>query len=83
MGLVEKMRLDIPGVRPAFLETDEQLAHLRQILRFRHRLRHLYGEDLDPAKTREIQAVVDSFFSAFPDLHKRFTSELRSIADAL
>jgi len=83
MGLVEKMRLEIPNVRPAFLETDEQLREVREILRFQHRLRHLYGEDLDPDKTREIQAVVDSFFSAFPRLHERFTARLRSIADAL
>ncbi|NBF39606.1 MAG: hypothetical protein GVY14_04265 [Spirochaetes bacterium] len=83
MGLVEKMRLDIPNVRPAFLETDEQLGEVRQILRFRHRLRHLYGEDLDPAKTREIQKVVESFFQTFPALHQRFIARLRSIADAL
>jgi hypothetical protein len=83
MGLVEKMRLDIPNVRPAFLETDQQLGEVRQILRFRHRLRHLYGEDLDPAKTRDIQEVVESFFSTFPALHQRFVARLRSIADAL
>ncbi|MFP4375182.1 MAG: hypothetical protein ACLFPO_12695, partial [Spirochaetaceae bacterium] len=35
MELVEKMRLDIPNVRPAFLETDAQLREVRQILRFR------------------------------------------------
>jgi hypothetical protein len=83
MGLVEKMRLDIPNVRPAFLETDEQLRQVKQILRFRHRLRHLYGEDLDPARTREIQEVVESFFQTFPALHRRFIARLRSIADAL
>ena len=83
MGLVEKMGLDIPGVRPAFLETEEQLRQVKQILRFRHRLRHLYGEDLDPVKTREIQGVVDSFFATFSILHERFSSRLRSIADAL
>jgi hypothetical protein len=83
MGLVEKMRLDIPNVRPAFVETAAQLGEVRQILRFRHRLRHLYGEDLDPAKTREIQEVVESFFQTFPALHQRFSARLRSIADAL
>ena len=43
----------------------------------------LYGEDLDPAKTRDIQEVVESFFQTFPALHQRFIARLRSIADAL
>lgn len=47
VGLVEKVRLDIPNVRPVFLETDEQLGEVRQILRYRHRLRHLSDLLLD------------------------------------
>lgn len=83
MGLVEKMRLDIPTVRPAFLQADEQLRQVREILRFRHRLRHLYGEDLDPEKTSDVQETVSFFFSRFPELHEQFIAKLRSIANAL
>jgi hypothetical protein len=83
VGLVERMKLDIPGVRPAFLENAEQAKQVREILRFRHRLRHLYGEDLDPKKTAEIQRIVQTFFAEFPELHRRFLERLRSIADAL
>ncbi|MFP4377074.1 MAG: hypothetical protein ACLFP4_08525 [Spirochaetales bacterium] len=82
-GLVERMKLDVPGVRPAFFENDDQAKQVREILRFRHRLRHLYGEDLDPKKTSEIQQIVQEFFAEFPSLHRHFLERLRSIADAL
>ena len=83
MTLVERMRLEIPDVRPAFLQSFEEERQVREILRFRHRLRHLYGEDLDPAKTMALQKTVQSFFQQFPSLHNGFTDKLRSIADAL
>ena len=81
--LVERMWLEIPGVRPAFLQTREHKIHVMEIMRFRHRLRHLYGEDLDPRKTANIQQTVDVFFAKFPDLHASFVAKLRSIADGL
>lgn len=82
-ALVEKMGLDIPEVRPAVLSTDEQVREVRIILRFRHRLRNLYGEDLDPHKTREVQSVVSTFFDRFPVIHADFVSKIRSIASVL
>lgn len=42
----------------------------------------LYGEDLDPTKTSEVQAVVGSIFAQFPERHERFVAQLRSIAVA-
>jgi hypothetical protein len=81
--LVERMKLEIPGVRPAFLQSSDQERQAREMLRFRHRLRHLYGEDLDPAKTTAVQTTVQAFFERFPSLHTAFTGKLRSIADAL
>ncbi len=77
------MSLSIPEVRPAVLSTDEQVREVRVILRFRHRLRNLYGEDLDPYKTREVQSVVSSFFGRFPAIHTEFRNKARSIADVL
>ncbi len=82
-ALVEKMSLDIPGVRPPFF-TDKRLERqVREIVRFRHRLRNLYGEDLNPRKTAEIQKTVEAFFGEFPVLHARFVKQLTGIADAL
>ena len=56
---------------------------VREILRFRHRLRNLYGEDLDPKKTQTVQETVELFFADFPALHARFVDKLRSISDVL
>lgn len=82
-ALVEKMGLDIPEVRPAVLTSEERIREVRIILRFRHRLRNLYGEDLDPHKTREVQSLVRSFFDRFPMVHADFCAKLRGIADVL
>lgn len=83
MTLVERMRLEIPGVRPAFLQSSEEERQVRETLRFRHRLRHLYGEDLDPDKTMAVQRTAQLFFDRFHRLHAEFTDKLRGIADAL
>ena len=82
-SLVERMKLEIPGVRPALFADDRHVKHVKEILRFRHRIRNLYGEDLDPKKTTDVQKVVEEFFSEFPGIHERFIDKLRSIADAL
>lgn len=82
-ALVEKMALDIPGLRPALIEDAGRLRQVKELVKFRHRLRNLYGEDLDPAKTRDIQAIVTDFFEAFPAIHRRFVERLREIGDAL
>lgn len=82
-SLVEKMALDIPGVRPALLTDPVYLKQVKEIVRFRHRLRNLYGEDLDPYKTREVQEIVDRFFKAFIDIHQVFIAKLQAVADAL
>ena len=82
-ALVEKMSLDIPGVRPSFFTDKRHEQQVREIVRFRHRLRNLYGEDLDPRKTAEIQKTVEAFFEEFPGLHARFIETLKGVADAL
>lgn len=81
-ALVDRMALDIPEVRPALL-SEQQQKQVREIVRFRHRLRNLYGEDLDPHKTEVVQQIVTGFFSEFPGIHDRFVAKLRGIADAL
>lgn len=82
-ALVEKMSLDIPGVRPSFFTEKRHEQQVREIVRFRHRLRNLYGEDLNPRKTAEIQKTVEGFFREFRVLHARFIEALIGIADAL
>lgn len=80
-ALVERMAIDIPGLRPALLPSREAARDVEEVLRFRHRLRNLYGEDLDPQKTTEIQRTVIRLFGGFPDVHEQFKTKLMAIAE--
>jgi hypothetical protein len=82
-ALVEKMGLEIPGVRPALLSEERAKRQALELLKFRHRFRNLYGEDLDPAKTAEIQGIAEEFFPLFARLHADFIAKLRVLAQAL
>jgi hypothetical protein len=81
-ALVERMAIEIPSLRPALLSPAD-VADVRELVRFRHRLRNLYGEDLDPTKTSRVEQRLQDFVNRFAGIHTRFTTELREIADAL
>jgi len=80
-ALVEKMSLEIKGVRPPFLLSSSDRSDALEILKFRHRFRNLYGEDLDPRKTLEIQRICDRFYARFPVLHSEFRGLILEIAE--
>lgn len=80
-ALVEKMALDIPGIRPALFTRITQSHDAAELLKFRHRMRNLYGEDLDPVKTSDIQAIAQRFFGGFTALHRDFREKLLAIAE--
>ncbi|MDP3177588.1 MAG: hypothetical protein Q8M76_06765 [Spirochaetaceae bacterium] len=82
-ALLEKMRLDIPGLRPSVFRTDEEFRLALELLKFRHRILNLYGEDLDPGKTREIQLVAQRLLDLFPPIHEEFRAKLLAIAGKL
>jgi len=82
-ALLEKMRLDIPGLRPPVFRTDEEFRLALELLKFRHRIRNLYGEDLDPRKTREIQFAAIRLLDLFPSIHAEFRGKLVAIAERL
>jgi len=82
-ALVEKMALDIPDIRPAVLSGERMKYPTIELLKFRHRLRNLYGEDLDPVKTAEIQRLATELVLGFKDQHSAFTRKIRSIAEAV
>jgi len=44
-------------------------------------MRNLYGEDLDPVKTSEVQAIALRFFGGFATLHRDFKEKLLAIAE--
>lgn len=81
-ALVEKMALDIPGLRPALLEDEGDLRDAMELMKFRHRFRNLYGEDLDPDKTAAVQERAERFFGRFQTIHGSFKARLLAIAEA-
>lgn len=82
-ALVERMALDIPGLRPMLIGDRKTKEDIMEILRFRHKFRNLYGEDLKPDKTAAVQKTLETVLDAFPELHVRFCGRLRAIADRL
>ena len=81
--LVERMALDIPGVRPALIADREMTSSILELLRFRHKFRNLYGEDLVPEKTAAVQETLSRILEALPDVHDEFRNKLSDIADRL
>lgn len=81
--LVEKMTLDIPGLRPALITNVNEKSQVLDLVRFRHRVRNLYGEDLDVKKMRDVQKSLQGFFGAFPKLHGIYICKLKAIADEI
>jgi hypothetical protein len=67
--LLEQMSLEIPAVRPRLL-TEELIAQLDVLRRFRHRVRHAYDEEYDALKMAEPLAArqrCDELLPAFFD----------------
>ena len=81
--LVDRMALNIPGVRPALIADDDLKKRILELLRFRHRFRNLYGEDLAPDKTAAVQSTLARVVETLPNVHDEFRTKLLKIADAL
>jgi hypothetical protein len=82
-ALVEKMAIEIPALRPALLGDDRLRDQAIELLKFRHRVRNLYGQELDPVRTEAIQALAMDFFPSFEAAHRQFLEKLRLIAEAM
>lgn len=82
-ALVQRMALDIPGVRPPFITDDGIKKKIMELLRFRHKFRNLYGENLDPEKTGAVQKELSAVLHEFPALHEGYCGKLLQIAERL
>ena len=78
--LIERMALNIPGVRPAFIADKSVRNGILELLRFRHRFRNLYGEDLKRDKTAEVQKQLVEVLNVFSKLHHDYCQKLKKIA---
>ena len=61
--LLDDAQLDLAGVRPPLL-TPEAMRSWRELLKFRHFLRHAYRVDLDPAAVAENRRHLESAVDA-------------------
>ena len=77
------MALGVLGVRPALFSEESLKRGVLELLKFRHRFRNLYGEDLDPKKTAEVHRAANEFVEAFAKSHVDFVAKLHAIADEL
>jgi len=77
--LIEHMRLDIEGVRPALL--DRGLAsRIDELRAFRHVFRNIYQTELDPKRVELVQQQLDPTIALFRKAHKEFLKKLKAIA---
>ena len=82
-ALVERMALDIPGVRPALLTDKQDREDVYALLKFRHRFRNLYGEDLNPELTARMQYRMEELLQRFPEIHTGFHEKIIAISESL
>lgn len=60
-NLLDQMRAQIPGLRPAVLD-DELYVSLMELKGFRHRVRHNHGFDHDAGRTEQNRALMQATF---------------------
>ncbi len=75
--LLERMRLDIPGVRPAFVPATAQSA-LRELKGFRHVFRHAYDLDLRRDRLEELVRHATAVARDFPGWIGAFCAAVRA-----
>lgn len=63
--LLERIALDIPGVRPPFLPTGEKRS-IRELKSFRHLFRHAYDIDLREDRLAELVKIAGHAADCFP-----------------
>ena len=80
--LIEHMRLDIDGVRPALLDR-ELAARIDGLRSFRHVFRNIYQTELDPKRIELVQQQLDPTPASFEKAHKEFLKKLKTIAAQL
>jgi hypothetical protein len=82
-ALIERMALEIPDIRPAMIRDEKLKKNLMELLKFRHRFRNLYGEELDAKKTAAIQGIFEEVLPELKVSHRRFVESMLAISGAL
>lgn len=78
--LLDRMQLEIPGVRPALLDR-ESVRVIDELRAFRHVFRTLYDERLDAERLALLQKRMPSARAAFTRAHDAFVRKVAAILD--
>jgi len=73
--LLERMALDLPGIRPAFL-SGQARRQLREWKGFRHVVRHAYDLEFDPDRLEQLTHIASNVSQAFPSWIDHFFDQL-------
>lgn len=73
--LLNRMMIRVPDIRPAVL-TEQQAREIDQLRSFRHVLRHMYLDDLDPHRLSLVDARVPDAIEAFRTADRAFRDTL-------
>ena len=75
--LIQRLSLDLPGIRPAFIPAD-RVSDLRELKGFRHVMRHAYDLTLRPDRLRELVTVAGRLADDLPAWCVAFGDKVRS-----
>ena len=81
--LLERMRLEIPGIRPALLTDDRLAEKIDELRRFRHVFRNLYKTRLSAARLRVINEAAERCYEDFAPMHDDFGRWLDELGRSL
>ena len=74
--LIQRLALDIPGVRPAFFRVQERAA-IRELKSFRHIFRHAYDLQLRADRLRELVEIGERVTAQFPTWCDEFVQSVQ------
>jgi hypothetical protein len=80
--LIEHMRLDIEGVRPALMSRG-LAGRIDELRSFRHVFRNIYESELDPQRVALVQQRLGDTLAEFAKAHLEFNRKLKAISSRL
>lgn len=77
-NLIERMKLDIPGLRPA-LFSKEFAVKVDELLRFRHVFRNIYQAPLVSKKVMDVNEYAEKIDEEFKHFHQQYLDFLNKL----
>ncbi len=78
--LLQRMTLDIPAIRPAFMERQDY-PFFDELRAFRHVFRHIYQSELDTDRLFALDSKIPQGVERFYELHRQYLQKLETIID--